>query len=116
MPRVLPRQLNCLRMACLMINLGFFISGPLGHLLYLNLERMLAGRSGKSAALLKLLGANFVISPILIGLYLVALARISGLPLKKSITVARNRLLATLKISWIINPLVQIYAFQVSAS
>jgi hypothetical protein len=92
---------------------GFFVSGPLGHFLYLKLDRIIAKRTGKAAALLKLLIANLCISPILIGLYLVALARISGLSLKRSVTVARNRLLATLKISWILNPLVQLYAFQV---
>jgi phosphoribosylformylglycinamidine (FGAM) synthase PurS component len=63
---------------------------------------------------LKLLASNLVIAPIMTGLYLVALGKIAGLSIQRATAVAKGRLLSTMKISLLINPLVQAYAFKVS--
>ena len=91
---------------------GSCFSAPLGHFLYQSLERLFQGRSGRLAGVGKLMYSNLVISPILTYWYLVALAYSSGQSLKKSIALARSKLLATMKMAWMINPTVQIYAFQ----
>ena len=91
---------------------GSCFSAPLGHLLYQSLERMFHNRKDTAAAIGKLLFTNFVISPILTYCYLVALAYSSGQSIKKSLILARSKFLGTMKMAWMINPTIQIYAFQ----
>ena len=91
---------------------GSCFSAPLGHLLYKSLERIFQGRKSNLAGVGKLLYTNLVISPILTYCYLVALAYSSGQSLKRSLQLARVKLLSTMKLAWMINPAVQIYAFQ----
>jgi hypothetical protein len=93
-----------------MSSYGFFVSGPLGHFLYSFMERLFA--KNERAGILKLLFSNFVISPIMNGLYLIALASFAGASLRKSIAIAKSRLLGMMKISWVVFPVVQMYAFK----
>jgi hypothetical protein len=91
---------------------GFFVSGPLGHFLYSFMEKLFEKKQGSHVGVLKLLFSNLVISPIMNGCYLVALASFAGASLPKAISIAKSRLLGMMKMSWVISPAVQIYAFK----
>jgi peroxisomal membrane protein 2 len=78
-----------------MLNLGFFVSAPLGHLLYEIMERVLQKKSGSAVPIAKLLFSNFIINPI-----------------TKAIQIVKTRLLGLMKISWLISPLAQAFAFK----
>jgi peroxisomal membrane protein 2 len=95
-----------------MSSYGFFVSGPLGHVLYSFMETIFKNKTGPSVGILKLLFSNLVISPILNGCYLVALASFAGASLPKAIQLAKSKLLGMMKISWVVFPLVQMYAFK----
>lgn len=47
------------------MRIGFLISGPLNHILYDILNRIIAERKGVRYAVAQLLAANLIISPIL---------------------------------------------------
>ncbi|KAJ3257392.1 hypothetical protein HK103_004612 [Boothiomyces macroporosus] len=95
-----------------MILYGFFVSGPLGHYMYLELEKRFQGKVGAVASIGKLLASNLIISPILNFLYLFALAGIAGANAKQALGIAQSRILGLMKISWVVFPLVQTFAFK----
>jgi peroxisomal membrane protein 2 len=95
-----------------MSSYGFFVSGPLGHVLYGFMERLLKNKIDPSAGIMKLLFSNLVISPILNGCYLVALASFAGASLPKAVQLAKSKLLGMMKISWVVFPLIQMFAFK----
>jgi peroxisomal membrane protein 2 len=68
------------------------------------LEQVFHGRTGMLPAIAKLLTANLVITPILNGVYLAALARFAGASLSQSLTAVRKRLLGIMRLSWSIFP------------
>jgi peroxisomal membrane protein 2 len=91
---------------------GFFISGPLGHFLYSRMENLFAGVKGGKGNLLRLLFSNLIITPVQNSSYLFALALIAGARPKKAFQIIRSKLLSLMKISWIISPVAQMFAFQ----
>jgi peroxisomal membrane protein 2 len=101
-----------LKKAVKMSSYGFFISGPLGHCLYGFMEKLLKNEVGPRAGVLKLLFSNLVISPLMNACYLVAMASFAGASIGKAISIAKSRLLGMMKISWVIFPMVQTFAFK----
>lgn len=91
---------------------GGLVSGPLSHFLFSILEKTLKGKDLKTA-LLKLIAANLIITPTLNSAYLFCLAVIAGASPLKAIAIVKKRLLGLMKVSWIISPLAQFYAFNV---
>ena len=91
---------------------GFFVSGPMGHFLYAGMESLFAGVEGAKAGLMKLLFSNLVITPIQNSSYLFALGLIAGASPLKALQIVRQKLLSLMKISWVVSPLAQIFAFK----
>ncbi|KAI8904136.1 hypothetical protein EDD86DRAFT_233167 [Gorgonomyces haynaldii] len=87
---------------------GFFVSGPMGHTLFAVMEHLFANQHW----LLKLLFSNLVITPIQNAVYLFFLGLFAGANTKNALQVVKTRLLGVMKISWVISPAVQIFAFK----
>ncbi|KAJ3175230.1 hypothetical protein HK101_010706, partial [Irineochytrium annulatum] len=90
---------------------GLFISGPLGHHLYAQLEKVFKGKTGTGWAIAKLLATNLVVSPILNSVYLFTMALIAGQNISESIKSVRSRFMAVMKTTWVVFPTVQTIAF-----
>ncbi|KAH6560650.1 hypothetical protein BASA62_010331 [Batrachochytrium salamandrivorans] len=88
--------------------------GPMGHFLYLALEKMTASTSRPpwQSTIIKLLASNLIISPIINSMNLASIAIISGASPTKAIRFVKERLLSVMKISWTVFPLVQMFAFK----
>lgn len=98
------------------MKLGLFVTGPTGHFLYILLEKISAklpfADKWKLTAV-KLAISNLLISPILNTLNLLALSLIGkGSSLNDAVAFVEQRLLPTMKISWTLFPLVQLFAFK----
>lgn len=91
---------------------GFFVSGPMGHFLYAGMESLFTGVEGAKAGLMKLLFSNLIITPIQNSSYLFALGLIAGASPLKALQIVRQKLLSLMKISWVVSPLAQIFAFK----
>jgi peroxisomal membrane protein 2 len=96
----------------LKLNLGFFVSGPIGHFLYGIMERLLQGKTGPVMPVAKLLFSNLIINPIMNACYLFCLSSLAGANPAKAIQIVKTRLLGLMKISWLISPLAQAFAFK----
>ncbi|KAH9248471.1 hypothetical protein BSLG_008610 [Batrachochytrium salamandrivorans] len=93
---------------------GLCVGGPMGHFLYLALEKMTASTSRPpwQSTIIKLLASNLIISPIINSMNLASIAIISGASPTKAIRFVKERLLSVMKISWTVFPLVQMFAFK----
>ncbi|KAJ1977389.1 hypothetical protein H4R35_002319 [Dimargaris xerosporica] len=90
---------------------GLLVSGPLGHVLYGALQRLLAKRRGVQAAILMLLVSNLIISPIQNAVYIAAMALIAGQrgPRQLAHTV-KTQLWGMQQVSWVLSPAAQLFA------
>ncbi|KAJ2080716.1 hypothetical protein H4R24_002858 [Coemansia sp. RSA 988] len=91
---------------------GLLVSGPLNHFLYEALNRVFAGRAKtKLNIVLALLAQNLIISPILNSMFLAANAIIAGeRNIRSVVQIVRTRLLGMMKVSWVVFPIVQLFA------
>lgn len=92
---------------------GFCVSGPYGHYTYEWLNKLFSQlpQSG-FFALLRLLVANFVITPVQTAIYLFSLALVNGADIETAKHIVRKRFLPVMKISWVVFPIVQGIAFR----
>ncbi|KAJ3103376.1 hypothetical protein HDU97_010214 [Phlyctochytrium planicorne] len=91
---------------------GFFVSGPLGHHLYLALERAFAGKVGPGWSIAKLLASNLILAPIQNSVYLFAMGIIAGQNVAQAIKTVQTRLLSVMKTTWLVFPVIQAFAFR----
>ncbi|KAJ3326071.1 hypothetical protein HDU76_013033 [Blyttiomyces sp. JEL0837] len=91
---------------------GFAISGPLGHYLYLGLDKAFKDRKGSFWTVMKILSSNLIISPIQNSVYLMAMALIAGQSVSESIKTTKKRLFSVMKTTWAIFPVAQAFAFK----
>ncbi|KAI7859095.1 hypothetical protein BDC45DRAFT_496859 [Circinella umbellata] len=90
---------------------GLFISGPLNHLLYEIMYKLLAGKKPQHAKIYQLLFSNLVISPTMNSVYLSAMTVLAGgRSLAQVKTAIRGGLLSMQKVSWVVSPIVLIFA------
>ncbi|KAI8139280.1 hypothetical protein BJV82DRAFT_627866 [Fennellomyces sp. T-0311] len=90
---------------------GFLISGPLNHLLYEIMGKVLAGKSPKQAKIGQLLFSNFVISPTMNSVYISAMTILAGARSFSQVKNAvRGGLLSMQKVSWTVSPVTLIFA------
>ncbi|CAG8473800.1 8101_t:CDS:2 [Paraglomus occultum] len=85
---------------------GFFISGPLNHVMFETLNRAFKGRTGAGAKLLQIVVSQIIITPIQNTVYLVAMAIIAGMNKSGQIYASVKRsILPILTMSWIVSPI-----------
>ncbi|OZJ04988.1 hypothetical protein BZG36_01742 [Bifiguratus adelaidae] len=85
---------------------GLLISGPLGHVLFEQLQKAFAGRTGTRAKVEMILAQNLILSPIQNSVFIAAMAVIAGArTLDQIIHAVKRGLLPMQKVSWVISPL-----------
>ncbi|KAI9313984.1 hypothetical protein BX666DRAFT_1975438 [Dichotomocladium elegans] len=90
---------------------GFIVSGPLNHLLYEVMGKLLAGKPDKQAKIGQLLFSNLIISPIMNSVYLSAMAIMAGARSFDQVKSAVNAgLFRMQKVSWTVSPMTLIFA------
>ncbi|KAL0096860.1 integral membrane protein 25D9-6, partial [Phycomyces blakesleeanus] len=90
---------------------GLLISGPLNHILYEIMNKVFAGKEGPKVKLGQLLFSNLIISPIMNTVYISAMTVLAGHNSLAHVKGAvRQGLFPMQKMSWIISPVVLIFA------
>ncbi|RHZ87751.1 hypothetical protein Glove_30g62 [Diversispora epigaea] len=90
---------------------GFFISGPLGHVLFESLNRLFKNRTGASWKLLQIIASQLIITPIHNIVFLTAMAIINGIKDPEEIKASvKKSLWPIMKMSWVVSPLAMIFA------
>ncbi|KAG0177529.1 hypothetical protein DFQ28_005839 [Apophysomyces sp. BC1034] len=90
---------------------GLCISGPLNHTLYEIMNKLFAGKTGTKVKVGQLLFSNLVISPIMNTVFITAMTVLAGQRSAVQIkTALRASLLNMQKISWVVSPLILIFA------
>ncbi|KAJ1974817.1 hypothetical protein H4R34_004575 [Dimargaris verticillata] len=89
---------------------GLLVSGPLGHVLYGALQRLLAKRRGVQATILLLLVSNLIISPIQNAVYIAAMALIAGQRQPRQLVhTVKTQLGRIQRVSWVLSPAAQLF-------
>ncbi|CAG8640441.1 7367_t:CDS:2 [Cetraspora pellucida] len=90
---------------------GFFISGPLGHVLFEISNKTFKNRAGSGTKLLQILVTLLVIFPIQHIVYLAAMAIIAGLRTPEQVLASiKKSLWPMVRTTWIVFPIVQTFA------
>jgi hypothetical protein len=90
---------------------GFLVSAPLGHAMVKTMQRIFAGRTGRSAKLGMLVASLLVIAPIQITVFLANSAVVEGARSKDAILrVVKRGFAPVLGVTWITTPTAVIFA------